>query len=141
MNSDEFVSRKEIMDLARQLGEALARSKELYEYREAERQVASDPEACRLTRVFKQKHAELLEMQKDENCSKEDLERCAAELDAADRDMKSNPHILAYYNKGSMFNSLIYQINQVFKFYTTDNEDSIQFKKAGCSNCSGCGHR
>ncbi len=141
MNSSEFASRKEIMDLARQLGEALARSKELYDYREAERQVASDSETCRLTRAFKQKRSEFIAKQDDPNCSQESLEKCAAELDAADRDMKSNPLIAAYYCKGSAFNNLIYQINQLLKYYTINSEESAQFSSAGCSSCSGCGHK
>lgn len=139
MNSNTIIPKGKLLDMARELGLALASSQEIMDYREAERVMAIDPEACRLTRIFKQTHVKLAALHADPDSSEEDRVRLQEELERADNEMKAYPLIADYYKAGSAFNTLIYQINQLLKFYTMEPGEDSQFESAGgCSSCSGC---
>ncbi|NLC45063.1 MAG: YlbF family regulator [Clostridiales bacterium] len=132
------IKRDEIMKLARELGMALAQSEEIYAYREAEKEAAQDSEACQLTRNFKEAHQNLAQKLMDPTSIPEDSEQLNAILEHADQAMKSNSIIKEYYRTGNTFNNLIYQINQLLKFYCIDpNEDIPSEQSGGCSNCNG----
>lgn len=126
------------MDLAKKLGQALASSDVLFEYREAEQQMASDTVARSLTRTFKSKHSELNIKQKDDNCDSLDLQILLEELQEADKVMKEHPLIATYYEKGQRLNELIYQINEILRFYTVNQDEAGQFSNSGCQDCSNC---
>ena len=49
--------------MAKELGLALAQSQEIRNYREAERKMAGEEEACRLTRIFREAHKDLVKSQ------------------------------------------------------------------------------
>ncbi|HHY82809.1 MAG TPA: YlbF family regulator [Clostridiales bacterium] len=134
----DTVSRTEIIKMAKDLGLALARSSEIIRYREAEKKMAEDPEACRLTRIFKETHKSLVKLQNDPNSTKEEIENIAARLEKADKDMKANPLIAEYYQAGAAFNNLIYQINQLLKFYCMEPGEDAHFgQQGGCGSCNG----
>jgi cell fate (sporulation/competence/biofilm development) regulator YlbF (YheA/YmcA/DUF963 family) len=131
-------NRLEIMKIARKLGMALAQSEEILAYREAEKKLAQDPEACQLTRNFKEAHKKVANKAADPTSTSESLEELSTQLEQADKAMKSNPLIEEYYRTGNAFNTLIYQINQLLKFYCVDPGDEIPNEQSGgCSNCSG----
>ena len=59
MKGKKPISRAEVIKLARELGQALSCSQDLYNYREAEQIMASDSEARDLMQTFKSKQAQL----------------------------------------------------------------------------------
>lgn len=132
------IKRGEIMKMARELGMALAQSEEIYAYREAEKKAAQDSEACQLTRAYKETHQKLAQKEADPASISESSEQLATLLEQADQAMKSNPLIEEYYRTGNAFNTLIYQINQMLKFYCTDPSEEIPNEQSGgCSSCNG----
>jgi cell fate (sporulation/competence/biofilm development) regulator YlbF (YheA/YmcA/DUF963 family) len=137
------VTRAEIMNLAKELGLALARSQEIIDYREAEKKMAKDEEASRLTHIFKESHKALVRLQAQSSSTESEIADMTARLESADRDMKQNPLIAEYYRAGSAFNSLVYQINQLLKFYCMEPEEELQFEQgsSGCGGCEGCGNK
>lgn len=138
MTDNTRIKRDEIMKMARDLGMALAQSEEIHAYREAEKRAAQDSEACQLTRNFKEAHQKLAQKISDPASITEGSEQLDVLLEQADQAMKSNPLIEEYYRAGSAFNTLIYQINQLLKFYCVDpNEEIPSEQSGGCSNCSG----
>lgn len=139
MTEKTYISKAKILDMGKELGMALASSQVIVDYREAERIMANDAEACRLTRVFKQKHMALAALHSDSNSSEADRLKMMEELEKADKDMKAYPLIAAYYNAGNAFNTLIYQINQLLKFYSMDPGEDSQFESSG--DCGKCGSR
>ena len=135
--TEKVYSKAEILEMAKELGLALASSQLIIDYRKAECDMANDAEACNLTRIFKQKHNALAALQLDPNSSEDHQQRLAEELDKADNNMKAYPPIAAYYSAGNTFNSLIYQINQLLKFYSMEQGEESQFESSsGCNSCN-----
>ena len=138
MTEQAAVTKAEIMNMAKELGLALAQSQEIRNYREAERKMAGEEEACRLTRIFREAHKDLVKSQMEPESREEEIAERTAALEKADRDMKANPLIAEYYRAGYAFNTLIYQINQLLKFYCMEPGEDSQFAGGDCSGCKGC---
>ena len=140
--NNETVSIAEIMKMAKELGMALASTREITEYREAESKIAKDPEACRLTRIFREANAALVELQSNPSSTKEEIDQAFARLEQSYKVMKSYPLIAEYYKAGAAFNNLLYQINQLLKFYCMEPGEETQFEQpGGCSSCNSCSNR
>ncbi len=138
MTDNTRIKRDEIMKMARDLGMALAQSEEIHAYREAEKRAAQDSESCQLTRNFKEAHQKSAQKVTDPASIPEGFEQLNALLEQADQAMKSNPIIEEYYRAGNAFNTLIYQINQLLKFYCVDPDEEIPYEQSdGCSKCNG----
>jgi cell fate (sporulation/competence/biofilm development) regulator YlbF (YheA/YmcA/DUF963 family) len=138
MTEQTPITRRKILDMARELGMALAESKELLEYRTAEKRMAEDAEACRLARAFKEAHLAMVRLQEDHEASEEERNQAKDLLEKADRDMKAHPLTAEYYRAGNAFNTLIYHINQIFKFYCLEPGEDSQFEQRhGCGRCGG----
>ena len=139
MTDQAAITKPEIMKLAKELALALAQSPEILRYREAESNVAKDEEACRLTRIFRETHKALAKLQTEPDNKQEEIAAMTAALEKADRDMKANPLIAEYYQAGYAFNTLIYQINQLLKFYCMEPGEDEPFGTGdGCDGCKGC---
>lgn len=136
--NEEQKSKDDIMDLAKKLGQALSCSNELHEFREAERIMASDTEASRLIKSFKNKQSGFKSKQNDDTCNSNELQKYLNELQDLGKEMKNHPLIDSYYKKGQEFNNLIYQINQILRFFTMDKDESEQFSNSKCKGCSKC---
>ena len=50
-------------------------------------------------------------------------------VEKADRDMKAHQLTAEYYRAGNAFNTLIYQINQIFKFYCLEPGKTVSSNK------------
>ena len=135
-------NRGQIMKMAGELGMALAQSEEILAYRQAEKEMAQDSEACRLTRIFKNAHKALAQKEANPETSPKTKEELMASLEQADGEMKAHPLVAEYYRAGGAFNQLVYQINQLLKFYSMEPEEDAQFSQSGgCSSCNGsCSH-
>jgi cell fate (sporulation/competence/biofilm development) regulator YlbF (YheA/YmcA/DUF963 family) len=141
MTEHKITARAEIMNMAKELGLALAGSQEILDYREAEKKMARDEEACRLTRIFKETHKALAKLKMESRDKRGEIAELEARLKKADRNMKANPLIASYYRAGGAFNTLVYQINQLLKFYCMEPEEELQFEQGSisCGGCEGCG--
>ncbi|HBG76374.1 MAG TPA: hypothetical protein DDW86_05395 [Clostridiales bacterium] len=139
MTKETEVSRSELMKLARELGQALAQSQEILDYRDAEKEMADDEEASHLMRVYRKTYQERIQLQTDPENKKEEIASLSDSLEKADRDRKANSLIAKYDQTGNAFQDLIYQINQVLKFYCMEPDEDSQFGPAGgCRGCKGC---
>lgn len=138
-NSKKTFSKSEILEMAKELGLALASSESLARYRVAESKVAADPHACYLTRIFKEKHKKLVSLTNRKDADKSEIDKCMMELEEADRNMKGYPLINEYYKRGAEFNNLLYQINQLLRFYSMDEDEGSQFD--GVSMCRCCSEK
>ena len=65
MTKETEASRSELMKLARELGQALAQSQEILDYRDAEKEMADDEEASHLMRVYRKTYQERIQLQTD----------------------------------------------------------------------------
>jgi cell fate (sporulation/competence/biofilm development) regulator YlbF (YheA/YmcA/DUF963 family) len=133
------ISRAEVIRLARELGQALSCSQDLYNYREAEQIMASDSEARDLMQTFKSKQAQLEALKASGNSDESQIEKSLQELKEADKKMKEHPLIAAYYEKGQDLNELIYQINMILRHFTMEEDEfSVNLTNKKCTGCSNC---
>jgi cell fate (sporulation/competence/biofilm development) regulator YlbF (YheA/YmcA/DUF963 family) len=133
------ISRAEVIRLARELGQALSCSQDLYNYREAEQIMASDSEARDLMQTFKSKQAQLEALKASVNSDESQIEKILQELKEADKKMKVHPLIAAYYEKGQDLNELIYQINMILRHFTMEEDEfSVNLTNKKCTGCSNC---
>ncbi|NLH59111.1 MAG: YlbF family regulator [Clostridiales bacterium] len=139
MKGKKPISRAEVIRLARELGQALSCSQDLYNYREAERMMASDSEARYLMLTFKSKQAQLEALKASVNSDESQIEKILQELKEADKKMKVHPLIAAYYEKGQDLNELIYQINMILRHFTMEEDEfSVNLTNKKCTGCSNC---
>lgn len=139
MKGKKPISRAEVIKLARELGQALSCSQDLYNYREAERMMASDSEARYLMQTFKSKQAQLEALKASGNSDESQIEKILQELKEADKKMKVHPLIAAYYEKGQDLNELIYQINMILRHFTMEEDEfSVNLTNKKCTGCSNC---
>lgn len=139
MKGKKPISRAEVIKLARELGQALSCSQDLYNYREAERMMASDSEARYLMQTFKSKQAQLEALKASMNSDESQIEKILQELKEADKKMKVHPLIAAYYEKGQDLNELIYQINMILRHFTMEEDElSANLTNKKCTGCSNC---
>lgn len=139
MKGKKPISRAEVIRLARELGQALSCSQDLYNYREAEQIMASDSEARDLMQTFKSKQAQLEALKASGNSDESQIEKSLQELKEADKKMKVHPLIAAYYEKGQDLNELIYQINMILRHFTMEEDElSVNLTNKKCTGCSNC---
>lgn len=139
MKGKKPISRAEVIRLARELGQALSCSQDLYNYREAERMMASDSEARDLMQTFNSKQAQLEALKASVNSDESQIEKILQELKEADKKMKEHPLIAAYYEKGQDLNELIYQINMILRHFTMEEDEfSVNLTNKKCTGCSNC---
>ena len=139
MKGKKPISRAEVIRLARELGQALSCSQDLYNYREAEQIMASDSEARDLMQTFKSKQAQLEALKASVNSDESQIEKSLQELKEADKKMKEHPLIAAYYEKGQDLNELIYQINMILRHFTMEEDEfSVNLTNKKCTGCSNC---
>ncbi len=139
MTKETTVSRSEIMKLARELGQALAQSQEILDYRDAEKEMADDEEASHLMRIYRRIYQERARLQADPGNKAKEIANLSDSLEKADRKKSANPLIAKYDQTGNAFQDLIYQINQILKFYCMEPDEASQFVPAGgCRGCKGC---
>ncbi len=139
MKRKKPISRAEVIRLARELGQALSCSQDLYNYREAEQIMASDSEARDLMQTFKSKQAQLEALKASGNSDESQIEKILQELKEADKKMKVHPLIAAYYEKGQDLNELIYQINMILRHFTMEEDEfSVNLTNKKCTGCSNC---
>lgn len=139
MKGKKPISRAEVIRLARELGQALSCSQDLYNYREAEQIMASDSEARDLMQTFKSKQAQLEALKASGNSDESQIEKILQELKEADKKMKVHPLIAAYYEKGQDLNELIYQINMILRHFTMEEDEfSVNLTNKKCTGCSNC---
>ena len=139
MTKETEVSRSELMKLARELGQALAQSREILDYRDAEKRMADDEAASHLMRIYRKIYQDRIRMQAEPENKEKEIAKLSDSLEKADRDRKANPLIAKYDQTGNAFQDLIYQINQVLKFYCMEPDEDSQFDPAGsCRGCKGC---
>lgn len=139
MKGKKPISRAEVIRLARELGQALSCSQDLYNYREAEQIMASDSEARDLMQTFKSKQAQLEALKASENSDESQIEKSLQKLKEADKKMKEHPLIAAYYEKGQDLNELIYQINMILRHFTMEEDElSVNLTNKKCTGCSNC---
>lgn len=125
---------EEILKKAHELGELIAKSKELIRCQEQEITFANDAGAQAAVAEYDQKSKELAEEMRSGGMTPEKLETFRARMNENMQELTKNATAKEYLEAKSAFNKLINQVNEIIGYHIRGEEES-----GGCGgNCSGC---
>ncbi len=125
----------DIMNIAVELGKAIANSTELTEYRKLEQEVEDDDRARELFSEYRKLQADLAGAQyKGE--PPETIEEYRKKLLAKYEEIETYDTTKRFLAAKARFDRLMKNINSVISFFVT-GETSCS--SGGCAGCSGCG--
>lgn len=125
---------EEILRKAHELGELIAKSKELIRCQEQEITFANDAGAQAAVAEYDQKSKELAEEMRSGGMTPEKLETFRARMNENMQELTKNATAKEYLEAKSAFNKLINQVNEIIGYHIRGEEEG-----GGCGgNCSGC---
>ena len=127
----------DIMDMAKDLGQAIAESKEMRDMKTAETIQAGDKEAQELIKNYNIAAMEAAKKMRAEGITKEQAESIRQELGEEFLKLEQNQNILNYISSKKTFEDMVKNVNGVLSYYITGKEQS-GCSESGCGGCSGC---
>jgi cell fate (sporulation/competence/biofilm development) regulator YlbF (YheA/YmcA/DUF963 family) len=122
------------IEKAVELGNAIAASKEMVEYKKYEEEMEADDRAKELLADFKKLQIELVRATRD-NKSKDEIDDCKNRLLSKQAEINDYGTTRNYLEAKSAFDGLMKRVNEVIIF-TVTGEEPCSPKK--CNSCSGC---
>ena len=120
-----------VIELAKQLGEALSGSDEFLRYKAADDAYHADDEALRLTEEYGRKTNELSK----EDITPSEMIKIRQKMTAEYASLCLNPVIKEFVDSKNAAERLLSEVNSIIQFYVTGEE-----QQGGCSgNCGSCG--
>ncbi|MGI6169344.1 MAG: YlbF family regulator [Christensenellales bacterium] len=129
----------DIMELAIQLGMALAESKEVLALREKDSELQNDMAAMGIVKGIQVARQQISDAMMQENPDMAQVDKLSTDLDELEKLAAANDKIQASNKAQQDFSGLMSRINAVLRFYITGDSDSDSNGcGGGCSGCSGC---
>lgn len=128
----------DIMEMAKELGKAMAESAQMVKLRAAEEAQAKDEDAQKLIGEYNLVRMQLSQKANQENITQEEFTAIKEELDAEFKKLTANASINAYITAKKDFDSILSQVNNIMSFYIDGEQKSGGCSSDGCSGCSGC---
>lgn len=130
---------KEILDMAQNLGKAIAESEETKTFREMEKIFYEDSTAQELMKNYEAERANLTVKAKEMEMTPENLKFFQEEMKKSMDKLMSNKTVREYLEAKSNFNSIITKVNSIISFCIQGEEQELA-SEGGCSgNCGSCG--
>ncbi len=134
---------KEILQLAQQLGEAIAESEEIKTFREMEKIYFESEEAQKAMQEYEEKRAAMTVKAKEEGMTPESLQLFQQEMKAAMDKLVANKTVKEYLDAKSAFNDIITKVNAIISYCVQGEEQGNAVGGSGsctgnCSSCSSC---
>ena len=127
----------DVIELAKQLGEALTVSDEFLRYRAAEDAYHNDAEALRLTEEYGKKSEEMAKELSKEGITPSEMIKIRQKMSAEYGALCLNPVIKEFLESKQAAEALLSEVNGIIHFYVTGEEEH---QHGGCSgDCSACG--
>ena len=124
----------EILEKARELGEAIIESEEFKALKKAELEQENDEEAMALLKEYSELRTSLAQEIQKGDVSEDEMSAIREKLEEAYEKVTTNDHITAYINAQREFQTVLDQMNRIITFHITGENPG------GCSgNCSSCG--
>jgi cell fate (sporulation/competence/biofilm development) regulator YlbF (YheA/YmcA/DUF963 family) len=129
----------DIMELAIQLGMALADSKEVAALREKDGELQNDMAAMGIVKGIELTRQQITDIMMQENPDVEQIKKLSTDLEELENLAAKNEKIAASNKAQQDFSALMARINAVLRFYITGESDEDGGCGGGnCSGCSGC---
>ena len=130
---------KEILDMAQNLGKAIAESEETKTFREMEKIFYEDNAAQELMKDYEAERAKLTVKAKEMEMTPENLKFFQEEMKKSMDKLMSNKTVREYLEAKSNFNNIINKVNSIISFCIQGEEQELA-SEGGCSgNCGSCG--
>ncbi len=130
---------KEILDMAQNLGQAIAESEETKTFREMEKIFYEDNAAQELMKDYEAERAKLTVKAKEMEMTPENLKFFQEEMKKSMDKLMSNKTVREYLEAKSNFNNIINKVNSIISFCIQGEEQELA-SEGGCSgNCGSCG--
>ena len=124
----------EILDMARQLGEAIRDSELMDRVKTAEETQQNDAEAQKLIGEYNLVRMQLAQRAQKEDLTQEEMEQIQQELSAEFEKLTKNPVIAEFLEARAALDALVNQVNSILTHFITGEDPN------GCThNCATCG--
>lgn len=129
----------EIIELAQNLGQAIADSEEIKVFREMEKIYYEDEEAQRVMQEYEDSRAKMTVKAKETGMTPESLALFQKEMKSSMDKLMANKTVKEYLEAKSNFNEIIKCVNAIISFCIQGEEQELA-SEGGCSgNCGSCG--
>ncbi len=124
----------EILDMARQLGEAIRDSEIMARVKAAEEAQQNDAEAQKLIGEYNLTRMQLAQRAQKEDITKEEMEAIQKELSTEFEKLTKNAVIAEFLESRAALDAIVNQVNSILTHFITGEDPN------GCThNCSTCG--
>ena len=142
-NGRKSVKMKEILELAQNLGTAIAESEELKAFKEMEKIYFESESAQKAMQEYEETRAKMTVKAKETGMTPESLELFQNEMQSAMEKLLENKTVKEYLDAKSAFNDVLTKVNSIINFCIEGEEQNLAQESAGscsgnCSRCSGC---
>lgn len=127
----------DVLEKARELGEALFESETYRKMKEAEDKHLSDSPSQEAVMVYNETRNAIMERMRKDGVTKEEIEACQTELQAAYDHVLENEVVRNYVESKQAFEMLLQQINNILGYYARGKQEG-GCDPSKCSSCSGC---
>ena len=127
-----------VIELAKQLGEALSGSEEFLRYKVAEEAYHADAEALKLTEEYGKKSEELAKELTREGIMPSEMIKIRQQMTAEYGKLCNNEVIKEFVTSKQEAEQLLSQVNGIIHFYVTGEEEQEGGCSGNCSSCGGC---
>lgn len=130
---------KEILELAQRLGNAIADSEEIKNYKEMEKIYFESEEAQLAMQNYEETRSKMTVKAKEEGMTPESLKLFQSEMQAAMEKLVENKTVKEYLDAKAAFNDVLNKVNSIIAYCVQGEEQGIVEGGGGCSgNCSQC---
>lgn len=130
---------KEILEMAQELGQAIADAEETKTFREMEKIFYEDEEAQRVMNEYEETRAKMTVKAKETGMTPESLKLFQTEMKASMDKLMANKTVKEYLEAKSQFNDIVKKVNAIIS-YCIQGEEQELASEGGCTgNCNTCG--
>ena len=125
-----------VLDKAKELGQAITETPEWKRLKEAEKAHLADLESVERMEEHNRRRAEIAEQFRKEGISKEELEALRQQMADEVLNLTENAIIREFLDASRAFGEMMGQINSVIGHFVTGDSEC---DGGSCGGCSGCG--
>lgn len=127
----------DVLEKARELGEALFESETYQKMKEAEDKHLSDMPSQQAVLAYNEERNRIMERMRRDDAAKEEIEACQQELQQAFDKVMENEVVRDYVESKQAFEGLLQQINNILGYYARGKQEG-GCDPSKCASCSGC---
>jgi len=134
---------KEILELAKKLGDAIADCEEIRTFKEMEKIYFEDESAQKAMSEYEETRAKMTVKAKETGMTPESLELFQKEMRSSMDKLLENKTVKEYLDAKSAFNDIVTKVNSIISFCIQGEEQDMATSSSGscsgnCSSCSSC---